>query len=157
MIIRQEKFPSPAEREAFKPLWGAHGTEIRDKPFKLDFDRYEQIEREGRLIWIVSRETNLLDLPPIGYSCHWWYRSLHWGERVGVDDLWFVLPGYRGNGTGSLMKQMGLDLLREAGAVETSDTVRFAADVDYPLGNLGYEPWGTRFKKALTGPASSGS
>ncbi len=156
MIIRQEKFPAPAEREWFRPLWDAHGTEIRSKPFALDFSRYEQIEREGRLIWIVSRETNVLDLPPIGYSCHWWYRSMHWDERVGVDDLWFVLPGYRGNGTGVLMKQLGLDLLREAGAVETSDAIRADAPVGHLMADLGYERWGTRWKKKLTGPASSG-
>jgi GNAT superfamily N-acetyltransferase len=156
MIIRQEKFPSPGGVEEFKPLWDAHGVEIRGKPFVLNLDRYREIEGQGRLVWIVARETNLPDLPPVGYSCHWHYHSMHWDERVGVDDLWFVLPGWRGNGIGSRMKQMGLDLLREAGAVETSDTVRFAANVDYPLGNLGYKPWGTRFKKALAGPASSG-
>jgi hypothetical protein len=144
MIIRQEKFPLPGEREAFKPLWDQHGIEVRGKPFFLDFARYLTIEREGRLIWIVAREA--ADGPPIGYSCHWWYHSMHWDERVGVDDLWFVLKGWRAEGVGAEMKRMGLSALHEAGAVETSDTIRYSADIKDLMTKLGYRRWAIKWK-----------
>src|SRR5260370_6048057 len=122
MIIIQEKFPLPAEREVFVPLWDAHGDEVRNKPFDLDFDRYEQIEREGWLIWVVARPG--IGEEPVGYSCHWSFKSMHWRERVGHDDLWFVQHGWRGRGIGRRLKEIGLEALRAAGVVRTEDLIR---------------------------------
>lgn len=146
--LLQEKFPNPAERELFKPLWDAHGVEVSGVPFRLKYDRYEQIDREGRLIWIVSRET--VGGPVIGYSCHWWYLDMHWEDRiVGVDDLWYVVPHWRNAGVGGHMKKLGLDLLRSVGAIETSDAIRFSGTNAGLMTGMGYVPWGLRWKKRL--------
>jgi hypothetical protein len=109
--------------------------------------RYRQIEAEGRLIWIVSRET--ADGPPIGYSCHWWYLSMHWDEIVGVDDLWYVVPHFRNAGIGADMKLLGHKLLTDARATETTDSIRMAGTVPGLMVGLGFVPWGLRWKKRL--------
>src|ERR1700686_2215600 len=94
----KELFPVSINQDAFKRLFNEHGMEVRGKPFELDYRRYYQIQSEGRLVWIVARsiETDA----PIGYACSFWYRDLHFNERVAADDLWFVTPAYREQGVG---------------------------------------------------------
>lgn len=152
MIYSQEKFPVPAQREPFMSLWAEHGMEVRGQPLDLNFARYEQIEREKRLIWIVAY---CRPGKPVGYSCHWWYDSIHFKERWGHDDLWFVTKGWRGLDIGRTLKHKGLDALRAAGAVMTEDLIRAAAPIDKLMGEMGYQQWGTRWTKRLTGPAGS--
>lgn len=150
MIIRQEKFPVPPKREEFIPLWGAHGLEVRNAPLQLDYEAYERIEREGRLIWVVARDGS--DELPIGYSCHWWYQSMHFREWVGHDDIWFVARTWRRAGIGRSLRLKGLEALRAAGAVSTSDFIRNAARVPDLMAGMGYMQWGTWWMKLLTGP-----
>jgi hypothetical protein len=146
MKIGRENFPTTAERPAFEPLWRAHGIEVRGKPFELDFARYEQIERDGRLICVVARAD---DGVPAGYSWHWWYKCLHFGNRVGHDDLWYVKPLYRGQSIGFMTRHLGLDLLREAGAVETTDFIREGGVSLKIMHDLEYERRGNWWTRKL--------
>jgi GNAT superfamily N-acetyltransferase len=114
----------------------AHGIEVRGKPLQLDFSRYEQIERDGRLICVVARDD---DGVPHGYSWHYWYKSLHFSERVGHDDLWYVTPEHRNKGVGMELRRKGLDWLKRAGAVETSDMIREHGVWPGTMTALGYE------------------
>src|ERR1700719_1785527 len=120
----KEVFPQlgsgPAGGTGFAELFQAHGIEVRGKPFDLDFRRYQAIEYEGRLVWIVARFTGV----PIGYACSFWYRDLHFDERVAADDLWFVHKDYRNKGVGLTLKLMCHEVLKEHGVVRISDTIR---------------------------------
>lgn len=147
MIVRREKFPQATspDRALFQPLWDAHGIEVRSEPLALDFRRYAQIEREDRLICIVARDGGL----PVGYSWHWWYKSLHFDERCGHDDLWYVLPAYRKTGLGRELREMGLAALKNAGAVMTSDVIRNAGTHPSLMSQMGYASHGTWWKKTL--------
>jgi len=142
---QMEIFPQP--KSDFTPLFDLHGREVRGKPFDLDFRRYHQLEFEKRLVWIVAR--SIEPNQPIGYSCHYWYRDLHYNERVGADDLWFVDRRGRGLGIGERLKLIGHDELRKCGVVETGDNIRSAFDHPNLMNDLGFNHWGTRWKKRL--------
>lgn len=127
----------------FRELWDLHGCEVRGEPLALDHHRYQDIERDGRLIWVVAREQGL----PIAYSGHFWYKSLHFDERLGHDDLWFVAPAYRGLGIGRKVKEMGHAALKKAGCVATEDLIRANYDHPHLMADLGFKAWGTRWRK----------
>ena len=145
MIIAREKFPFRESGKPFQSLWDAHGIEIRGEPLKLDFVRYAQIEREGRMICIVARDGDR----PVGYSFHYWYKSLHFDEREGHDDLWYVLPAYRKDGIGQRLRMMGMAALKDAGAVSTSDFIRNAGTHPTLMTQLGYDTHGIWWRKTL--------
>jgi hypothetical protein len=142
----KESFPF-ACHEDFKRLFDAHGLEVRGEPFDLDYYRYLQIEREKRLVWIVARsiETDA----PIGYACSFWYRDLHFNERVAADDLWFVRKDFRRSGVGKTLKEMCHAELKKQGVVHVYDAIRSNYDHRKLMQDLEFERWGNRWKRTL--------
>lgn len=151
VTIRRELFPPP--NSDFEPLWDLHGVEVRGKPFKLDTRRYVELEKVGRLSFIVAREPHF-DMP-IGYSCGHVYRDMNFDEVVAHDGLWFVQPDWRGRGIGRVLKEKNLAVLKSLGATRVYELVRNAYNHPKLMADLGYEIWGTRWTKNLT--ASRGS
>ena len=145
VTYEQEAFPGPVSK--FNRLFDLHGIEVRGKPFDLDFRRYRQIQMERRLVWIVARAIETQE--PIGYACSFWYRDLHFDERVAADDLWFVDPSFRFTGVGKTVKVMCHAELKKAGVVWIGDDIRAAYDHPNLMKDLGFERWGTRWKKTL--------
>lgn len=145
--INQELFPPPLKHGDFEPLFNTHGIEVRGRPFELDYKRYYQIEFEGRLVWVVARD--LATEQPVGYSCHFWYRDLHFDERVAVDDLWFVLPEFRCKGIGLRLKNTGHELLEKQSVIRVTDTIRDSYNHPGLMDGVGFRPWGTRWMKEL--------
>jgi hypothetical protein len=143
--IRFAREVFPGVISSFNRLFFQHGLEVRGRPFELDFKRYHQLEFEKRLIWIVARWAK--SNAPLGYSCHYWYRDLHYNERVGADDLWFVDRRVRGMGIGADLKWIGHDELCKAGAIKTSDNIRGTFHHGTLMRDLGFEPWGIRWQK----------
>lgn len=141
-----EIFPPPRSYE-FAPLLAQHANEVRGRPFKLDYGRYDELERKGRLVWVVGRESLANEV--VGYVCAWWYRDIHFDERVGAEDLWFVLPVMRGKGIGRRLKEIEHEWLRASGCVRVYDNVRNAYDHPKLMAEMGYEIWGTRWTKML--------
>jgi hypothetical protein len=145
----KETFPQlgsgPNTGTEFSELFQAHGIEVRGKPFDLDFRRYHQIETEGRLVWIVARSGGV----PIGYACSFWYRDLHFDERVAADDLWFVHKDYRCKGIGESLKERCHADLKSQGVVKIYDTIRAAYNHPGLMSDLGFEFWGHRWRKTL--------
>jgi hypothetical protein len=142
----KENFTGVVNRDTFGHLFDAHGIEVRGKPFDLDFKRYYQIESENRLVWIVAR----FEGAPIGYACSFWYRDLHFNERVAADDLWYVDKAYREAGVGKTVKLMCHDELVKAGVVLIYDAIRATGFRHGTLmKELGFEPWGIRWRKEL--------
>jgi hypothetical protein len=145
----------PLLGNGFNSLFADHGREVRGKPFDLDFRRYGQIEREGRLVWIVARsiETDA----PIGYACSFWYRDLHFNERVAADDLWFVRKDFRNKGVGIAVKTMCHEELKKQGVVRVYDTIRAVGFRHATLmRDLGFEPAAIRWTKELTDQGAIG-
>lgn len=143
--IRYAREIFPGAKSEFDRLFFKHGLEVRGRPFELDFKRYHQLEFEKRLIWIVARWAK--SNAPIGYSCHYWYRDLHYNERVGADDLWFVDRRVRALGIGFTLKLIGHDELWKCGVVETGDNIRATFRHNKLMDDLGFEKWGTRWKR----------
>jgi len=150
VTYRKEEFPRVVNRDSFGPLFRDHGIEVRGKPFELDYKRYYQIEAEGRLVWIVASTVGHgPHLTPIGYACSFWYRDLHFNERVAADDLWFVRKDYRGSGVGKTVKLMCHAELKKQGVVTIYDTIRAVGFRHGTLmKELDFEPYGIRWKKA---------
>lgn len=146
-FVRYEKSIFPGPGSEFNRLFDLHGLEVQGKPFDLDFRRYHQIEFEKRLVWIVARsiETNA----PLGYACSYWYRDLHFDERVAADDLWFVLKAERGRGIGKALKVMCHQELEKAGVVRIYDSIRATGIRQTLMDSLDFEPWGIRWLKEL--------
>jgi L-amino acid N-acyltransferase YncA len=146
----KETFPQLGSAEGtgteFAELFKVHGLEVRGKPFDLDFRRYHIIEFEGRLVWIVARENSV----PIGYACSFWYRDLHFNERVAVDDLWFVCKDYRCKGVGKTVKLMCHDELKKQGVLRVYDTIRSDHNNPTLMQELGFEVWGRRWMRLLS-------
>jgi GNAT superfamily N-acetyltransferase len=137
-----ELFPRPISE--CNVLFRLHGLEVRGRPFDLHFGRYEAIQAEGRLVWVVARNLAV----PIGYSCHWTYHDLHFNrETVGCDDMWFVRPEWRRQGIGGFLKKMGHDRLAKLGANKTSDTIRVAFDHPNLMAGLGFERKGVKWTR----------
>ena len=147
----RENFPSQygPQGATWIELFNMHGQEVRGRDMRIFWTRYYAIERERRLIWIVAREE--ATKTPIGYSCHWWYVDMHFGDIVGADDLWFVIPAARKLGIGRRLKEIGLACLREAGATVTYDIIRAGAGggVYEALEAMDYKLWGHRFVRHL--------
>jgi len=140
----KESFPSVHQ---LRGLFLAHGIEVRGKPFDLDFPRYRQIEKEGRLVWIVARTVE--HSIPIGYACSFWYRDLHFNERVAADDLWYVDKSYRRSGIGKAVKVMSHVELKRQGVVRVYDTIRSTYNHPTLMQDLGFEKQATRWVKIL--------
>jgi GNAT superfamily N-acetyltransferase len=138
------RFPSPNSN--FNRLFHDHGIEVRGKPFDLDFRRYQIIEFEKRLVWIVASYDTY---EPIGYACSFWYRDLHFNERVAADDLWFVRKDYRRSGVGKTLKEMCHAELKKQGVVHVYDTIRSNYDHRKLMQDLEFERWGNRWKRTL--------
>lgn len=141
----KEEFTRVVNRDIFGPLFHDHGMEVRGKPFDLDYRRYCSIEAEGRLVWIVARERN----EPIGYACSFWYRDLHFNERVAADDLWFVRKDYREAGIGKTLKVMCHDDLKKQGVVRVYDAIRSGYTHPSLMNDIRFRAWGTRWAKTL--------
>lgn len=146
LAVSYEKGIFPQENGVFTNLFRAHGCEVRGRPFALNFKRFHQMEFEGRLGWFVARDRND---KPIGYSCHYWFRDLHFCDVVGIDDLWYVDPDWRRHGVGRQLKRLGHAWLKDAGAVTTTDTVRDRFRHPNLMAALGFEKWGIRWTKTL--------
>jgi GNAT superfamily N-acetyltransferase len=146
-LVRYAKEIFPQPKSAFSDLFRQHGMQVRGKPFELDFKRYHAIEFEGRLVWIVVRSTVLGR--PLGYACSFWYRDLHFDERVAADDLWFVQPEFRCRGIGRVLKTMCHAELKKHGVSRIYETVRAAYNHPMLMQDLGFERWGTRWQKKL--------
>ena len=150
LTFRKEDFPRVVNRDSFGPLFHDHGMEVRGKPFELDYKRYYQIEAEGRLVWVVASTVGHGPrLTPIGYCCSFWYRDLHFDERVAADDLWYVAPAFRGKDVGKKVKLMCHAELKKQGVLTVGDNIRSAYDHPSLMKDLGFERWGTRWKKTL--------
>jgi len=155
----RERFPGVTEMAQFAKLFIEHGIEVRGQPFELFLPRYHSVELENRLVWFVAR--SIQTEQPVGYSCAYWYRDLHFAEVVAADDIWYVDKEFRRKGIGRALRAMCHDVLQQAGVIRVYDALR--AEYNHPtlMLDLGYKLWGARWVRDFTtipvSPAGSGS
>lgn len=145
--VRRELFPTglSASSSEFRPLFDAHGVEVAGLPFELDYGRYSQLQKQGRLVWIVAREEG----DAIGYCMSFWYRDLHFSKEMNAtDDLWYVTPASRFCGVGTALKKVCHEELQRHGIRRVYDNIRNDAHATL-MGELGFHRWGTRWLKTL--------
>lgn len=148
--IQTEVFPPPLRLGEFEALFKMHGVEVAGQPFEIDYRRYFQLEADGRLVFVVAHDDTAMPRGPvIGYSCHFWYRDLHFNKRRCADDLWFVLPHYRKRGIGTALKLLGHDMMRYRGCVQATDVIRNSFDHPNLMVGLEYAPRATQWIKDL--------
>ena len=148
--IQDEVFPPPLRQGEFATLFKMHGLEVAGRPFDLDYRRYFQLEADGRLVFVVARDDHAgPTAPAVGYSCHFWYRDLHFNERVGADDLWFVAPRYRKRGIGACLKLWGHELMRYRGCVRIRDVIRDEFDHPDLMRKIGFARRATQWTRDL--------
>ena len=144
-LVNRELFPHGRQRDEFLPLFDAHGREVRGIPFELDYTRYLQLQKQGRLVWIVARK----ELLPVGYCCSFWYRDLHFvNDTAATDDLWYVAPYARRCGLGAQLKLACHEELRRHGIRRVYDNIRGDEHAKLMI-DLCFERWGTRWCKTF--------
>lgn len=147
MKIQREDFnPDASDWAAQKKLFDAHAMELRGFPSDLDIERYLQMQREGRLVYITARDGDDIIR---GYSSHFWHRDLHFKVRVAQDDAWYVRPEDRKVGIGRQLREVALAVLKEAGVKYAYGRLKAAHPHDESMKDLGYIPWETVFLKEL--------
>ena len=147
LVYDREDFnPDAADWKRQVELFDAHGMELRGIKSDLDVQRYLQIQREGRLIYVTARDVSgVLQ----GYSSHFWHRHMHFNVRVAQDDAWYVIPGLRRLGVGRKLREFALRELELAGVKYVYGRLKTAHPHDESMTGLGYVPWETTWIKQL--------
>jgi GNAT superfamily N-acetyltransferase len=146
ITIGAEVFPPPIRDGQYDRLFKLHAMEVAGRPFQLDYNRYYHLEADGRLCFIAARDSLA---NPVGYSCHFWYRDLHFDERVVADDLWFVHPDYRRRGIGSALKLLGHECMVIKGVVRARDVLRDEFKHPNIMIKMGFTPRAIQWTKDL--------
>lgn len=100
-------------------LWKKHYDEIADdkdkKPLSPDIGAYLRLEQGNRLAIITARDKGEL----VGYAFFVLSASLHYRTHLmAQNDLFFVLPSYRGRFVGGRLIDAAETLLKGAGVHE---------------------------------------
>ena len=112
-------------------IFNLHGDEVRGRAMVIDWQRYRTMELSDRLVWIVARYAGEV----VAYSGHYWYFDLHFGDKIGADDLWYVKPDFRHRGIGRRVREIGLHELKAMGVTATYDLIRVGGP---DLSHMGY-------------------
>lgn len=114
-------------------LWKAHYLEIADdkdkKTLSPDISNYLALEQSNRLAIFTARDKGEL----VGYAFFVVNASLHYKRHlVAQNDLFFVLPSYRGRFVGGQLIDAAETLLKNAGVNE----IQMRAKVNHDFGPL---------------------
>ncbi len=147
LVYQREDFnPDAPDWERQKSLFDAHGLELRGFKSDLDIQRYLQMQREGRLVYVTARDGNGIIQ---GYSSHFWHRDLHFLVRVAQDDAWYVAPEFRRLGIGRQLRLFALAELKVAGVKYAYGRLKTAHPHDESMTDLGYVPFETVWIKEI--------
>lgn len=143
-----ERTTVEAVRDEIGPLLAAHWHEIgQDKArMRLDphWDGYMALEKAGALA--VFAATSGADL--VGYAVFFMQRHLHYRTvNVAINDLLYLMPGYREGMAGVRMISELERQLKEAGAQKVFFGVKAWHDFGPLLARRGYAPMETVWAK----------
>jgi GNAT superfamily N-acetyltransferase len=106
-VIAEERYSTELARQ-MQPLLERHYREVARNqdltPLDVNWAAYESGDAAGKLLILTARDEGKL----IGYSVFYLVRSPHYKSTLwGMNDVLYVLPGYRQSG-------VGLKLMRES-------------------------------------------
>ena len=151
LIMRVEKF-----HRGMIPQWMLHDhfrevaqvmRTIVDKP-DPDYGIYEREQEKGHTVFVAVRDHKVLNL--VGYvglllKPHPHYR----GITMAIDDAYYLMPGYREVGVGTLMMRYAEAAAAEAGAQMMFIRVKSQHSHGSLLERLGYQLEDLTYKKDL--------
>lgn len=142
------------QRERFDPfhpqikaLNDAHAVELRGMPSDLNLAAYDNLQKEGRMIWITAKDGDKY----VGYSSHFWHRHLHFDLRIGQDDAWYVMPEYRKQGIGRRLRELAIEEMKKDNVDLVYGRLKVAHPHDDSMTGLDYKPWETVWLLNLKG------
>jgi len=148
------------QRESFKdleeeiiPLWEQHYDEIASNKdvIKLDpnLGGYRAFDECGGLIILTLRDNGKL----VGYSFFVLQMSLHYQTVImAANDLFYVLPEYRGKMLGSKLMREAEKILKDLGVHQILMRTKSYANFGVLLERNGYEETEVHYRKLINTP-----
>lgn len=123
-----------------KPLLEAHWREIASFqdaiPLDPNFDAYERMEAAGTLVILAARRDGAL----VGYSIFFLLPHVHYQTSLfAMNDILYLAPDERANGTGVRLIKQSERVMREHGARLISWHIKPTLDFSPLLERIGYE------------------
>lgn len=88
----------------FRSHWEEIGVHRDIMPLDPDYDRYNELDRQGALLVVTARSGEKM----VGYIMYLFSKSLHYkGWMNGHVDIVYVAPEYRRGGAGLKLMQIG--------------------------------------------------
>ena len=105
-------------------------------PLDVDWWRYGELSRRGELICVIARENGKL----VAYSLYFLSHPIHFKSTlVGVNDVLYIDPAYRGEGLGQAMIRFGEEACFQAGAIMVRMHAKYKNELIPLLRKMGYK------------------
>lgn len=135
-------------RPFMKPLLDLHYAEAghdQDRiPLEMDWDRYDALSREGRLVVVGARRDGRL----CGYLTAFLTTHLHHRNTLfGILDLIYLHPADRAGWAGVRLFRVAEQAMKDRGAQKLSGALSGALDISPIFRRLGWRQEGGTFTK----------
>jgi hypothetical protein len=146
--IKVEKWDTfwPDAQRIFPQHWKELALYQNEIPLDIDTAKYEALDKAGILLILTARTTCEV---MIGYFLWFLMPHPHYKSTpMGMTDMYFVLPGYRG-GVGAKLFIEGERELKRRGVVKAITSCKVHEDHSKLLGRLGWQLTDLTFGKLL--------
>jgi GNAT superfamily N-acetyltransferase len=135
----------------FSELLEPHMTEINVSQrlgftFKPDYARYIKMQEAGVFVVVTCRDEKKL----IGYTVFGVMPNIRYSDcKIAKEDLYYILPEYRGKGLGKKLFLVTEEALKEKGVNQIIFTTKVYKDYSQIFEKLGYEFYEKAFTKRI--------
>lgn len=135
----------------FSELLEPHMTEINVSQrlgftFKPDYARYIKMQEAGVFVVVTCRDDKKL----IGYTVFGVMPNIRYSDcKIAKEDLYYILPEYRGKGLGKKLFVVTEEVLKEKGVNQIIFTTKVYKDYSHIFEKLGYEFYEKAFTKRI--------
>ncbi len=114
--------------------------------FKPDYGRYIKMQEAGIFVVVTCRDDGKL----IGYSVFGMMPHIRYPDcKIAKEDLYYIIPEYRGNGIGTQLFIETEKVLKEQGVNQIIFTTKTYSDNSHLFEKLGYEFYEKAFTKRI--------
>jgi len=136
-----------------QPLWKKHYEEIALDKESIELNPhiqgYEELNKYGGLVIFTVREENKL----IGYSFFVLQYSFHYKQLIcAINDLFYILPEYRGKFLGSKLLKESEEILNKMGVHQVQMRTKVYANFGKILERAGYKDTEVVYRKNINTP-----
>ena len=125
--------------------WKEAETHRHYQGIELRRDRYDEYERAGMLHCVTIRDDGRL----VGYALGYVSVSMRSQVKTWGDDMFYLLPSYRGRTAGPRMLRLIEEYCRDHQVAEIVLNARADGDLPDILGRLDYTPVSVQYSKRL--------